>query len=214
MLPSDLDLCRLCAASYTDTSVFDYVDAGAQRGVCAMIKHLDGYDVVVGRGSDDIGDWENDGDATMVTDACIPGRVSRGFLRGVSVAANNIKSYLRGLPVVFTAHSLGCPHVLLISKFLPITSARFVLFESPRPGDETFRDSFKGISLTAYRNTVKDPIPYLPLYVPPEFDYFDISISPVWIDGLADNKWVDVMKYHHIQSVLKGLENAAISTNS
>jgi hypothetical protein len=63
IMPSDAAIVALCAEIYQPPAIggaFDYYDAGVDDGICWAVKRLDGFDVVVFRGSVTRQDWLRD----------------------------------------------------------------------------------------------------------------------------------------------------------
>src|ERR1700688_4527599 len=60
---TDAALASLCGLIYSPTAVigdWDHIDLGADDGIYWAIKKLDGYDVIVFRGSITLQDWIDD----------------------------------------------------------------------------------------------------------------------------------------------------------
>jgi hypothetical protein len=83
MVPTDAAMVALCSEIYQPTAAgaFDDYDAGADDGVCWAIRRLDGFDVVVFRGSVALQDWLRDVQARATASRI--GHVHTGFYAGM-----------------------------------------------------------------------------------------------------------------------------------
>jgi acyl-CoA synthetase (AMP-forming)/AMP-acid ligase II len=165
MLPSDLDLARLCAASYSDASAFDYVDNGAQTGVWVAVKKLPDVDVIVFRGSDDVEDWLRDFDAAMISTPL--GLVHAGFYKNMDAVILDV----RPCPVI-TGHSLGAARAAIYAAMQQHTPAHLALFGCPRPGAEALAQMLEVDSISSYKNR-SDPVTDVPMTLP-DFPYVHV----------------------------------------
>lgn len=215
MLPADLDLARLCASSESDAAGFDFIDAGAKTGVWFGIKYVDGYDIIVFRGSLLFSggkltpDWLRDFNSRMILVDKL-GDVHAGFYEQMPEVYQLIQPRLRGLPVVITGHSLGAARAIIYSAISPIRPVRIVIFGCPRPGTQRLADIFLNDDITSYKNR-HDPVTDVPVFVPLEFPYVPATSQYARVDGMVDFNlgppWAD----HHADNYVKGIENAKLS---
>lgn len=191
--PSDLELVDLTAAFYAPPAgLFDHVIQIDPMAPYIGVKHCDGYDVAVPRGSVTPEDWDRDGLSEI-------GRIVRGYevlgLLPYGFSMHFVDSYaalakvLRpGVPLALGMHSLACPegcyiaaaHILAGGHFL-----RAALFEPPNPGTATLAAFFKGRDLSPWWNQ-GDGVPDLPFPILPFLPWcpvrparrFDIAPPP------------------------------------
>jgi hypothetical protein len=104
MMPTDADCAALCAAIYNTTSGtdFDHFDLGDDDGICWALKRLDGFDVVVPRGSQTELDWLRDLEAFTIPTRI--GHVHAGFFEGMEHMWAGLRPLLEQ-PVVVIGHS-------------------------------------------------------------------------------------------------------------
>src|SRR5690242_1459789 len=105
VMPSDAAIVALCAEIYQPTApgAFGYYDAGTDDGICWAIKRLEGFDVVVLRGSVTLQDWLRDVQALAVSSRI--GQVHSGFYAGMEHMWADLKPMLEQ-PAIVTGHSL------------------------------------------------------------------------------------------------------------
>lgn len=202
MIPSDLDLARLCADTYSAAPGFDYIDAGAETGVWVAVKKLPDVDVIVFRGSDCLEDWLRDFDAAMVYEKGL-GLVHAGFSENLDLAHSNIKAMVRPNPVI-TGHSLGAARAAIYSAMRTDPPVKVALFGCPRPGAQELTDRLKGIPITSYKNRA-DPVTGVPMPVIPLLPYVHVR-DFTHVDGMVSSGFSDFLKDHHIGCYMKGLE--------
>src|SRR5216684_6251424 len=107
MIPSDALIASYCGMIYKPTAIisgFDHFDAGLDDGVCWAMKKLDGFDVVVFRGSITLQDWVADVRALAVPTRI--GHVHVGFFSGMEHVWSEAQPLI-SQPVIVTGHSLG-----------------------------------------------------------------------------------------------------------
>lgn len=203
-MPANLDLVcvNLCAAIYRSDSAWDYLDEGRDDGVYFAIKHLDGADVVVFRGSITGRDWFRD-----IRFFPIPtriGTVHHGFFEGLEKMWDEIRPMLIQ-PVVVTGHSLGAARAdilcgLMIADDLP--PARRIVFGEPRPGLPDFCGPVGNRPGASFRNRDNwghDDVTDVPLDLPHALDFgrpsplIDVTAPPSLIERLDP-----LFDYHHI----------------
>jgi hypothetical protein len=207
MLPSDLDLARLCLASETNAVGFDFIDNGAESGVWFGIKKCPDFDIVCFRGSITVQDWMLDGQTEMISCPGI-GQVHSGFSRNMLFIKARLSTLVRPNPVV-TGHSLGAARAAIYAGLLaqrPYEEpVKVALFGCPRPGAQALVDVCEHLSITSYKNR-HDPVTDVPLSFP-EFPY--VPVRPyIYIDGMIDTSLPPPFDDHHIQNYCKGIENA------
>lgn len=203
MLPTDLDLARFCADTYSAMPNFDYIDAGAETGVWVAVKKLPDVDVIVFRGSDSIEDWWRDFDAAMVFEKGL-GMVHAGFYENLDLTHSNIKAMVRPNPVI-TGHSLGAARAAIYSAMREDHPVKVALFGCPRPGAQALTDRLKGIPITSYKNR-QDPVTGVPVPIMPALPYVQVR-EFIHVDGMVHSSFSDFLKDHHIGAYQKGLEN-------
>ena len=208
MLPSDLDLARLCAASELNPTGFDFIDDGAETGVWVGIKHLPDTDVIVFRGSISIEDWWRDAHAEMISLPHI-GLVHSGFAENMVATYQKINGMTKKSRII-TGHSLGaaraCIYSGLLTQYFGGDPAKIVIFGCPRPGAQGLVDALADVPITSYKNR-HDPVTDVPLPAPPEFPY--VHVRPqIAVDGMVDFSLGAPWDDHHIVNYCKGLENA------
>ena len=205
MLPTDLDLARLCLSSETDAQGFDYWDDGIKSGT-GVAWGLAG-NVVCFRGSELFvngklqPDWFRDGMARMITVSGL-GRVHAGMYENMPAVVELIKPMLREQPI-FTGHSLGADRAAQAAAMIG-DYAQLTIFGCPRGGDQQFSDLFKGKPARSYKNR-HDPITDMPVTLP-DFDYVDV-MPHIQVDGMVDHSLGWPWEDHHIANYCAGLEN-------
>lgn len=203
-MPSDLDLCRLCADSYSPNPSFDYIEDGAQTGVWVGIKKLPTTDVIVFRGSFSAEDWFRDFDAKMINEFGL-GDVHAGFAENLDKVFNNIDLNLRPHPIV-TGHSLGAARAAIFSGMLCNHSddpSSVALFGCPKPGTAALASVLKNIPLSSYRNG-NDPVPDVPVFLP-DFPYVPVKELIQVHSKLDDDMFPLEAPDHHIQHYVNAL---------
>lgn len=201
MLPSDLNLARLCADSYAATSSFDFIDEGKETGVWVAVRKLADVDVVVFRGSDSVEDWLRDFDAEMI-DVTGLGRVHAGFYKNMQDVWLKLNQVIRRNPIV-TGHSLGAARAAIYSALLIYPPQKTALFGCPRPAAQGLADALKLIPINSYKNRA-DPVMDVPVVLP-DFPYVHVR-EMIHVDGSMSNEFPDLLKDHHIQCYINGLE--------
>ena len=213
VMPSDAAIVALCAKIYLPTAIagaFDYYDAGMDDGVCWAIKRLDGFDVVVFRGSVTRQDWLRDLQA-LATPSRV-GHVHSGFYSGMEHMWGDLKPML-SQPVIITGHSLGAARAAVLTALMTVDGvppvARIV-FGEPKPGLLDFAKLITGTPGRSYRNgdsTHHDLITDVPFSFPPEQYVHPTPIIPVCCRP-AGIEFADlgVFAWHHV-----GLYQTAIA---
>ena len=184
MPPSDLDLCRIVARSYTRATWF----AGE---LSALYTIADGRRVIAIPGTKrEIGEWLRDFDAWPVWDRWL-GVCHRGFRDGT------LELY-RASPLsdhdfagaIICGHSLGGALAILLGAFLTawgMRPAQIVTFGAPRCGSWKLRRLLSPIAVRSYRNG-DDPVPDVPwlpgVYLHPRRQ---IEIGTPALDPIADH---------------------------
>lgn len=206
MIPSDLDLARLCAASELNPTGFDFIDDGTETGVWVGIKRIGDTDVIVFRGSITPEDWWRDAHTEMIS---IPGLglVHSGFIKNLDIVHSKLDAITRPNPII-TGHSLGAARAALYAGMLVNyydDPKEVVLFGCPRPGAQTLTNLLKNVPIISYRNRL-DPVTDVPLPLPPEFPYEHVR-QLTGVDGMVDYSIGPPWDDHHIANYCKGLEN-------
>jgi len=202
MTPSDVDLVNLCAAIYKTTDGWDHYDEAGDDGVVWALKKLDGYDVVVFRGSITAHDWVEDFRAYPTLTNI--GTVHSGFYDGMVKMLGELSSMLTQ-PVMVTGHSLGAARadilcaLMTYSRIAPVK--RRAVFGEPRAGLADFAAFLAGIPGNGYRNSDRnghDLVTDVPLRLEGGFHFthpkplVDVTASPT-------GEWLSPFRYHHIE---------------
>ena len=213
MMPCDAAIVELCAEIYRPTAIvgaFDHYDAGMDDGICWAVKRLDGFDVVVFRGSVTRQDWLRD--IQVVAMPSRIGHVHSGFYSGMEHMWGDLKPML-SQPAIITGHSLGAARADVLTALMTVDSvppvAR-VVFGEPKPGLLDFAKLITGTPGRSYRNgdsTHHDLITDVPFSFPPEQYVHPTPIIPVCCRP-AGVEFADlgVFAWHHI-----GLYQTAIA---
>jgi len=218
---SDLEISRLSSGIYGSPSPliqWDHFNDGMDSlGVCWGVKTIDGFDVVVFRGSTDILDWVRD--LTVLADPFIHGGlgpVHPGFFESLPQTWESIKGVLKN-PVIFAGHSLGAARADLMAGLAILDGyhpARTVVIGEPRPAFRELVDILAPYPRAAYRTVdevrhwdgEEDPVTGVPLsllvesYVHPS-PLIDLPVSPLFPDLWGP------LRLHHPELYLQGLAN-------
>ncbi len=205
-LPTDAAIAALCAEIYQPTALtgtFDYYDAGMDDGICWAIKRLDGFDVVVFRGSKTLQDWLRDVQALAMPSRI--GHVHSGFYTGMEHMWADLKPVL-SQPAIISGHSLGAARAAVLAALMTVDSvppvAR-VAFGEPKPGLLDLAQLIAGIPGRSYRNgddAHHDLVTDLPFSSPPMQYVHPTPIIPVCCRP-GDSEFADrgVFAWHHVQ---------------
>lgn len=212
MPPSDAFLASLCGLIYKPAAIvtgFDHFDPGLDDGVCWGLKKLDGFDVVVFRGSITLGDWLRDvyvlpiGQFAPLKTRI--GHVHAGFFLGMEHVWGEVRALVTQ-PVIVTGHSLGGARACILTALMVADGAspvRRVTFGEPKTGLADYVEFFKGVPAMAYRNgdaMHHDQVTDLP----PSFGAFPM-LHPTTLSVVYDapegelERQVDVFGWHHIE---------------
>jgi len=182
MMPSDADLVGLCARIYRATDGWDYYDAGHDDGIAWAVKRLEGFDVVVLRGSVTLQDWLRDVQAFAVPSRI--GHVHSGFYAGMEHMWADLKLMLEQ-PAIITGHSLGAARAAVLTALMTVDHvppvAR-VVFGEPKPGLLDIAQLITAVPGRSYRNgdaAHHDLVTDLPLSFPPLQYVHPTPIIPV-----------------------------------
>lgn len=108
---SDLDVLNYIDSLYqypTSLKVaWDHYDAGADDGIVWAAKKLDGFWLIVNRGSVTEQDFERDIAAAVPVGTRDIGTVAMGFFMGALTQHQEVKALVGYDPVLFSGHSLG-----------------------------------------------------------------------------------------------------------
>ena len=166
IMPSDAAIVALCAEIYRPSAIagsFDHYDAGMDDGICWALKRLDGFDVVIFRGSVTLWDWLRDFRA-LATPSRI-GHVHNGFHAGMEHMWADLKPLL-SQPTIVAGHSLGAARADVLAALMTVDGvppvAR-VVFGEPKPGLLDFARLIAGIAVAAIamataRTTIWSPM--------------------------------------------------------
>lgn len=210
---TDLEIMKLIEKSYSadQDSWWDkvYYEVST-HGVHLCRKYIDGYTVLIFRGSVTDLDWWRDlisGFGVTLSGYTELGQIPFGFQEGMGFVLADLLPHIVG-PCIIGGHSLGAAHAsiftgLLTSKSFAID--RIVLAGCPRPGTSTLRKYVSALSIGNYRNgdgNDHDYVTDVPLWpFCPVYPYTDIT------GGESDDP--GPFMYHHIQYYVAGLEALA-----
>ena len=171
------------------------------------LKKIDGLWYVVFRGSTSVLDWVHNLEAWLI-DVPGMGRVHHGFYVSMPEIWPKIISAIGSDPWIVTGHSRGageatvCAAMAFLSSQPPLS---WILFGSPRCGDQTFYDVIAKVNGYSFVNGSKDgqsadAVTELPIYVPEIFPY--IGVTPVTFisnDPGPEDAWPGSLRFHHMQ---------------
>jgi hypothetical protein len=156
MIPSDAAMASLCGAIYDNgcapVVTWDHLDSGPDDGIYWALKKLEGFDVVVLRGSEVAHDWVEDFRAFPVKTRI--GTVHRGFYDGMEKMWSELAPMLTQ-PVLVTGHSLGAARADILCALMVASNrppVRRAAFGEPRPGMRDFAQFLKDVPGNGYRN--------------------------------------------------------------
>ena len=206
IMPSDAAIVALCAEIYRPSAIagsFDHYDAGMDDGICWALKRLDGFDVVIFRGSVTLWDWLRDFRA-LATPSRI-GHVHNGFHAGMEHMWADLKPLL-SQPTIVAGHSLGAARADVLAALMTVDGvppvAR-VVFGEPKPGLLDFARLIAGIAGRSYRNgdsTHHDLVTDVPFSFPPEQYVHPTPTIPVCAQPNTDLFGrLGAFAYHHIE---------------
>jgi hypothetical protein len=222
MMPTDADLVNLCNAIYSPTAVigeWDYIDIGGEDGICRAIKKMDGFDVVVFRGSITPHDWIDDilvlPIGSVGPQKTAMGNVHFGFYSGMEKVWAKLKPLITQ-PVIVTGHSLGASRADILCGLMKLDGtppvARIV-FGEPKPGLMDFAAFIKDVPARSYSNgndKHHDLVTDVPLLFPPLQFVHPTPILVVTSEPSGDlfSKY-GLFAYHHIALYVAALTDAA-----
>lgn len=218
VLTTDGDMATLCAEIYQANAIvgsFDYFDAGMDDGVCWALKHFDGYDVVVFRGSITLQDWLRD--LTAIAMPSRIGHVHTGFYAGMEHMWSDLKPILKQ-PAIVTGHSLGAARADVLAALMKVDGSppvERIVFGEPKPGLLDFAALLDGMPGRSYRNgdaTHHDLVTDLPLTFPPEEYVHPTPIIPVCAPPSGSQfAQLGVFAWHHVELYETALSTAQAS---
>lgn len=204
--PSDALVASLCALIYQPTAIisgFDRFDAGLDDGVCWALKKVDGFDIVIFRGSITLQDWIRDFRAVAMPTRI--GHVHVGFFAGLEQVWTELRPLI-DQPVIVAGHSLGAARADVLAGLMVADNAApvaRVVFGEPKPGLLDFADLIKGIPARSYRNgdaRHHDLVTDLPFSFPPLQYVHPTPIVPVCCKPHGDEfAQLGVFAWHHIE---------------
>jgi hypothetical protein len=211
MMPTDADCAALCAAIYNTTSGtgFDHFDLGADDGICWALKRLDGFDVIVLRGSQTELDWLRDFRAFTIPTRI--GHVHAGFFEGMEHMWADLRPLLEQ-PVIVIGHSLGAAHADVLTALMvkdgvpPIVR---IVFGEPRPGFADLAEIVRKVPGRSYRNC--ELIWHDDVTDVPPFPY-EHPTAPIKVCAPPSGSWLDrfgPFSWHHIELYQAALRTAA-----
>jgi hypothetical protein len=212
MIPTDADLVNLCNAIYSPTAVtgdWDYLDLGPDDGICLALKKLDGFDVVVFRGSITVRDWVDD-IMVLPIGSIGPlktpmGNVHAGFYAGMPKVWAEIKPLITQ-PVIVTGHSLGASRADILCGLMivdGVTPVLRVVFGEPKPGLMDFGAYIAKVPGRSYRNgdaKHHDVVTDVPMLFPPLQFVHPTPIIVVTAEPTGDMfSRLGLFAFHHIE---------------
>jgi hypothetical protein len=172
--PTDLELVDLTAALYAPpVGLFDQIVQIDPMAPYIGVKHCDGYDVAIPRGSKTLDDWDRDAESEIghvVKGYEVLGLLPYGFsLHFVESYAALAKVLRPGVPLAFGAHSLACPEACYLAAAHVLAKGqlrRMALFEPPNPGTAHLTAFFARDDVSPWWNQ-GDWVPDAPMPIPP-----------------------------------------------
>lgn len=214
MQPSDAALAALCAQIYSPTALtdgFDHYDAGMDDGVCWALKKVDGFDVIVFRGSKTVEDWIRDFQAIAVPSRV--GHVHDGFFESMEKVWAEVW-HMISQPMIVTGHSLGAARADIITALMVVDGhppVSRVVFGEPKPGLLDLAQNVIKVPGRSYRNGNKvhhDLVTDVPFSFPPEEYVHPTEVIPICCEPSGDEfATLGVFAWHHI-----GLYETALAT--
>jgi hypothetical protein len=206
MIPDDRLIVSLCQAIYSPTALIDQwarFDAGLDDGVCYGLRKLDGFDVVVFRGSITAQDWIRDLHAEIIPTRI--GHVHEGFFAGMEHVWSELRPLLTQ-PVIVAGHSLGAGRAAILCGLMVKDGAapiRRVVCGEPKPGLIDLAQLIKGIPAASYRNgdaVHHDLVTDVPFSLPP-LEY--VHPTPIVVVCAEPSgslfERLGAFAYHHIE---------------
>jgi hypothetical protein len=217
MMPTDLDIVALCDGIYAypgDAPVaWDQFDTGQHGdnddGICWALKHLDGYDVLVFRGSTTMQDWIRDFRALAIPTRI--GMVHAGFFSGMEHAWRDIRPLLKQ-PTIVTGHSLGAGRAAIMTGLMKadgMPPVARVVFGEPKPGLQSFAQFIADVPGRSYRNgdyAHHDLITDVPFSFPPlQYMHPTPVIEVTALPDLPEYQQWGVFAWHNIKLYVAAL---------
>lgn len=153
--PDDKLVVSLCESIYSPTALvgpWDRFDVGLDDGVCYALRKLDGFDIVVFRGSITAQDWIRDLHAEIIQTRI--GHVHEGFFAGMEQIWRELRPLLTQ-PVIVAGHSLGAGRAAILCGLMVkdgVTPVRRVVCGEPKPGLIDLANLIQAIPAASYRN--------------------------------------------------------------
>lgn len=200
---TDRTICRAVAELYTGPAWWDFISNVG--GVYAGMRVVEGYDLVVFRGSTTALDWWRDGISELASEISgweDIGLVPLGFGEGMADVFSAITWRLGPRPRIITGHSLGAPHAAIYGAMLLHRGFRptaIVTFGQPRPGMDKLKQTLAEVPQASYRNR-DDPVTELPTDPP-----YCHPAPLIPISGPIVNTTFGPLVDHHIDNYLSAL---------
>lgn len=204
---TDLDLVRLAQAIYQGPQAVawgHYEAPPSDDGICWGFRELNGFAILVFRGSASFQDWWRDGISAIAIQDPDLGPLPLGFAEGLDGAINAMLPLAANLPILVVGHSLGAARAVIAAAKLAqrgLTVAGVVAFGCPRPGQQKLWDVLRahGITVRVYQNQsdLVTDAPFSPFLPPP---------SPIRLAVMPQpNDTFDVFAAHHIWEYSQGV---------
>jgi len=201
---TDFDIAALCNAIYAMVpAAWDHFDPGDDDGACWAIKHLEGIDAIIHRGSVSLQDWILDSDAAAIPTPI--GMVHAGFYAPLPKLWEEAKPLLTQARIVVGGHALGAGRASQFCGLMTVDKkppAARVVFGEPKPGFISLAKIIEGVPGRSYRNgdaTHHDLVTDLPFSFPP-FEYVHPTpIIPIMATPAPEGFAADgVFAWHHM----------------
>jgi hypothetical protein len=188
---------------------WDHIDVGADDNVFWALKKVDGFDIVVFRGSITAIDWFNDFRALPILTRV--GHVHAGFFSGIERVWSEVRPLLTQ-PVIVTGHSLGAARAGVLTALMVADGAApvaRVVFGEPKPGLIDFAKIVADVPARSYRNGNSkdhDLVTDIPATLPPIQFVHPTPIVVVDAEptgGLFET--LGIFAYHHCPLYVAGV---------
>ena len=210
----------LAMYDYPDTPMVDwdhYVET--LTGPCWAMKRLDGFDLVILRGTTTISDtvidlmaWANPCNTEGL------GPLHPGFWLGMQAVEKTVRTICKQ-PVIVAGHSLGGAHAAILAGLMVLSEkmgghapAQLVTYGAPRAGFKTLIDVLHDVPLQKHIENHQDMIPDLPFRLPELEAYHNyesriaVNVAPKPADHIW---WPWPWSRHHMRLYREALNVAS-----
>ncbi len=218
MSVTDRDIAVLCAGIYAypgaEPVAWDYFDAGTSTrfddGICWALKRVEGFDVIILRGSVSFQDWVRDLRADSIKTSL--GMVHAGFYAGMTHMWSDVAPMLTQPRTIVGGHSLGAARAGILCGLMTQAGrapAARVVFGEPKPGFVELAKIIAGTPGRSYRNGDKrhhDLVTDLAFSFPPFQYVHPTPIIPVTAKPTDEGFGkLGVFAYHHCPLYVQAL---------